>query len=95
MKKEVVFENEVNSELGKLLDWLNLEYGFEVYKEENGMYVRHDLQCGDIEHNYSLNDIIQFYIVSYENILDCVHADGDNNPRLESELAILKKYYKK
>ena len=94
MKKEIIFKNEVCLELGELLDELNYQYEFEFYSSENGTYSRYDLQCEEMEHGYSLNDIISFYTESIENVLEYVRADSEANLLLKEKLLILKKYYK-
>lgn len=93
MEKEISFEQEVTPELGKLLDALNTEYGFEYYKDEKGTYTRFDLQCDEMGYEYTLKDVLDFYISAIETVLDYVHSDGETCPTTEVELALLKKYY--
>lgn len=64
-----------NKSLGKILDKWNLTYEFEFLDDSSGYYDRFDSQLNEVEHGYSLNDIIEFYVNDLENKLSYVEPE--------------------
>ena len=81
-----VLENKV---LGKVLDKWNLTYEFEFFDDNSGYYDRFDSQLNEVEHGYSLNDIIKFYVSELENKLSYVEKE-DQCEFMLSDLEVMK-----
>lgn len=78
-----------NKEVGKILDWWNNSYEFEIYVSDKGKLYRKDLQSDEIVET-NVNNMIKFYVEEIENK---AHYNKDTVMKsFGLDLDLLKKY---